>query len=329
MKSIITCLLAIVSFVASAQWTTNPATNDAHNNNSSGRVGVGTATPQEVLDVSGDVKIASRYKFGVANAAGGSYAVIGLATGITGKNFMFYNYDGPVHELLTINGTTGNTAINNGGLTVNGSVGIGTTSPSEKLSVNGNINVSLHNSIGYLQSQDNVSHNGNTLGNYSLGWYNDSWAVGAPVGYLSAFGGMKVFTGGHSRFVVTGQGNVGIGTTTPDHKLTVDGGVKCEEVKVEIFQGTGPDYVFEPDYNLLSLSELETYITQNKHLPEVPSAKEMEKEGLNLKEMNLILLKKVEELTLHLIDANHKINRQQKQLDAQHEEIQILKSKKE
>jgi hypothetical protein len=103
-------------------------------------------------------------------------------------------------------------------------------------------------------------------------------------------------------------GNVGIGTTTPgSFKLAVNGKIWTQEVNVAM-DNPGPDYVFEKDYNLLPLSELETYINTNKHLPEVPSAKEMEAEGLNLKEMNLLLLKKVEELTLHLIE-------QQKQID--------------
>ena len=109
------------------------------------------------------------------------------------------------------------------------------------------------------------------------------------------------------RLLVLENGNVGIGTTDPgSFKLAVNGKIWSQEVNVAM-TNPGPDYVFEPDYNLLSLSELETYITQNKHLPEVPSAKEMEKEGLNLKEMNLLLLKKVEELTLHLIEQEKKI----------------------
>jgi hypothetical protein len=99
----------------------------------------------------------------------------------------------------------------------------------------------------------------------------------------------------------TNGGNVGIGTTSTDAKLTVKGDIHANEVRIDVEGVIPPDYVFEKDYNLLPLSELETYIKQNKHLPEVPSAKEMEAEGLNLKEMNLILLKKVEELTLHVI----------------------------
>jgi hypothetical protein len=109
---------------------------------------------------------------------------------------------------------------------------------------------------------------------------------------------------------------LGLGTTTPDQKLTVDGNWKnsrCEEVRVDLIAGAvAPDYVFEPTYNLLPLSEVETYIKANKHLPEVPSAKQMEEEGLNLKEMNLLLLKKVEELTLHLIEQSKTIDQHKK-----------------
>jgi hypothetical protein len=104
------------------------------------------------------------------------------------------------------------------------------------------------------------------------------------------------------------NGNVAIGSYDPgSFKLAVSGKIWSQEVNVAM-TNPGPDYVFEKDYDLLSLSELEIYINQNKHLPEVPSAKEMEAEGLNLKEMNLILLKKVEELTLHLIEMKKEIS---------------------
>lgn len=109
---------------------------------------------------------------------------------------------------------------------------------------------------------------------------------------------------------------VAIGTTTPDAGsfLTVDGKIKCEEVSVEIIPGSGPDYVFNVDYELLPLAELERYIKANRHLPDVPSAAEMEDNGLNLKEMNLLLLKKIEELTLHLV-AQYKINEKQREIN--------------
>jgi hypothetical protein len=99
---------------------------------------------------------------------------------------------------------------------------------------------------------------------------------------------------------------VGIGTTAPDASLTVKGDIHAEEVRVDLTV-PGPDYVFEKDYPLTSLEDLKTYIDQHKHLPEVPSAKEMEENGINLKEMNLLLLRKIEELTLHLIEQNKQL----------------------
>jgi len=99
------------------------------------------------------------------------------------------------------------------------------------------------------------------------------------------------------------SGNVGIGTTNPQAKLAVNGDILAKEIKIKT-DITTPDYVFGPDYNLPALDEIESYVKEHKHLPEVPSAAEIEKEGLNLAEMNLLLLKKVEELTLYIIEKN-------------------------
>jgi len=144
----------------------------------------------------------------------------------------------------------------------------------------------------------------------------DKWAgiLGVSEGTWENFVGLSFYTTGYAtgaqnseKMRISSNGNVGIGTTAPDAKLTVKGNIHAQGVDIDMSGATGPDYVFEKDYDLLSLSEIETYIKQNKHLPEVPSAKEMEANGLNLKEMNLILLKKVEELTLHLIEQEKKI----------------------
>jgi hypothetical protein len=104
------------------------------------------------------------------------------------------------------------------------------------------------------------------------------------------------------------QGNVGIGTTNPDEKLTVNGKIHANEVRIDSTVPV-PDYVFKGDYQLLSLSETERYVKTNSHLPNVPSANEMLVRGVNVNEMQMSLLRKVEELTLHLIEKDKEIQR--------------------
>lgn len=102
------------------------------------------------------------------------------------------------------------------------------------------------------------------------------------------------------------SGNVAIGTTdTKGFKLAVNGNISAKEIKVEAT--VWPDYVFEPGYQSLSLRELEDYIKLHKHLPEIPSALEVKRDGIALGEMNKMLLKKIEELTLYLIEKDKEI----------------------
>jgi hypothetical protein len=105
------------------------------------------------------------------------------------------------------------------------------------------------------------------------------------------------------------QGNVGIGTTTPVHMLQVAGTIGAEEV---IVSSTGADYVFTSDYRLSPLSEVATYIEQNHHLSDIPSAKEVQAKGVSLGDMQTKLLAKVEELTLHMIQMDQE-NRELKE----------------
>ncbi len=113
------------------------------------------------------------------------------------------------------------------------------------------------------------------------------------------------------------DGKIGIGTKTPDELLTVKGKIHTQEVIVDLNGAVAPDYVFKnyytgksilkPDYQFLSLKEIENFIIENYHLPGLPSAKEIEKEGLSLKKMNLLLLEKIEELTLFTIEQQKEI----------------------
>lgn len=128
-------------------------------------------------------------------------------------------------------------------------------------------------------------------------------------------------------YLTINQGNVGIGMLSPDAKLAVNGTIHTQEVKVDM---TGwSDYVFKPTYKLPALSEVKTYIDQNQHLPEVPSEEEVKKDGINLGEMNKLLLKKVEELTLYLIDKDEKDIAKNNQLKSQQEAIDQLKQQLE
>lgn len=137
-------------------------------------------------------------------------------------------------------------------------------------------------------------------------------------------------------------GNVGIGTTNPDMELTVNGKIHAKEVKIDL-DIPAPDYVFKSDYNLRSIEEVENFIKEYSHLPEIPSAEEFAKNGVMQAEMDMNLLKKIEELTLYTITQekklkaqenkfealNSKIKQQQKQIEElkiQNSEIKKLKS---
>ncbi len=129
----------------------------------------------------------------------------------------------------------------------------------------------------------------------------------------------NLYTSGDLRVTGPGNhyisaGNVGIGTTSPDEKLTVKGKIHAEEVIVDL-SVPGPDYVFEEDYDLTTLKDLEAFIKAHKHLPEVPSAKELEADGITLGEMNMLLLKKIEELTLHVIVQEKALQALQNQIN--------------
>ncbi len=119
-------------------------------------------------------------------------------------------------------------------------------------------------------------------------------------------------------FCIRGNGNIGIGNPNPTEMLDVAGNIKANTIKVAKFEVVVPDYVFEKDYKLESLEKVERFVQKNKHLPEIPSAKEINKNGMDLADMNLRLLRKVEELTLYSIA-------QAKDLEALRKEVRAMK----
>ena len=114
--------------------------------------------------------------------------------------------------------------------------------------------------------------------------------------------------------VIDGVGNIGVGTLLPKEKLSVNGKIRAHEIKVET--SNWPDFVFEEGYEIGKLKELESYIKMYKHLPNMPSAKEVETNGIALGEMVKLQQQKIEELTLHLIEKDKQVNSLLKRMNA-------------
>jgi hypothetical protein len=186
-------------------------------------------------------------------------------------------------------------------------VGIGTTAPASMLHINSPVE----------RQTLRIYKNGNTT-NYLSVWQGTGAAALDPIGTGKLYLGYDQTT---DTYV---NGKLGIGTTSPDYPLTVNGSVHAKEVRVDL-NVPAPDYVFEKEYKLTSLEDIKNYIDQNKHLPEVPSAKEMEKNGVQLGEMNMILLKKIEELTLYVIELKKEYESAKTQMRNMQSEINLLK----
>ncbi|WMJ73159.1 hypothetical protein RCC89_08290 [Cytophagaceae bacterium ABcell3] len=125
-----------------------------------------------------------------------------------------------------------------------------------------------------------------------------------------------------SPFYVRGDGKVAINMNQgadclpDDARLSVNGTIYATEVKVRLTQSRCfPDYVFAKDYKLRPLEEVESFIKENSHLPEVPSAAEVEENGINVADMDIILLKKVEELTLYMIEMKKENEKLKKEIE--------------
>jgi hypothetical protein len=191
-----------------------------------------------------------------------------------------------------------------------GNVGIGTLSPSQKLHV-----------IGTIGANANMVSNPNSSAWAIYGWSNDVARIRIGGSGEGSYNGLDIQTiNNKSLMRLLHNGNIGIGTTNPTHKLEVNGTVRAKEVKLEATNW--PDYVFAEDYKLPVLEETESYIKTYGHLPGFKSAEVYEAEGVNVLELNQKLLEKVEEMMLYTIRQQQLIEEQQKAHKQQSELIE-------
>lgn len=231
------------------------------------------------------------------------------------------------------NPNIGLSAIDGGRSFIKGNLGIGNTNPQAKLHLAGNSS-SINATNGF--SGDMIIQ-GNSSGRSSTNGASLEFVIPADTDGTNMWGQARIITvAGSSRthdatgklilgtrrmfdkhtgtgvtwnygddIVIDGTGRVGIGTSSPDALLSVKGAIHTQEVKVDM--NGWADYVFEPAYSLQSIDYVESFITKNQRLPDMPSEKEVIQNGLKLGEMNKLLVKKIEELTLYLIEQNKRI----------------------
>ncbi|MEO6403955.1 MAG: hypothetical protein ABIY51_10645 [Ferruginibacter sp.] len=245
-------------------------------------VGIGTSTPttkltiQTPINTAGWVHIGGADSIIVSEGIGGISAAIGTTT-----NHAFRLNTNSIGRLHIYN---------------TGDVVVGTSSSP----IYGKFTVeTANNSFGITH----LSTGGNIL----------STQIGGTSAGIGTFSNtnMRIFCNSASAMLIAAAtGNVGIGTDNPTYKLSVNGNIRSKEVVVE----TGwADYVFDDKYTLTPLNEVEQFILKNKHLSNIPSANEIEANGLHLGDTQKKMMEKIEELTLYIIELNKKIEKLEKQ----------------
>jgi len=298
-----------------------------------GNMGLGIINPQAKLDVqkaateNGNDLIANFQR--TADNTGGSGIVrignhttadleINSGYSPTGQRF------GTFADFNIVNNTPGGTygginfvtnATTRMTVKANGNVGIGTTSPASPLTIIKTPEASdSHLYFGDASAVSGAVSSRLCFAGFGIQHAGFAWVPNSNVGegklHLS-FGGINNPMGNPIKVTFQSNGNVGIGTTKPTHLLSVNGTIRAKEVIVDLCTDLA-DFVFHPSYSLMPLHEVEQYVKTNSHLPEIPSAAEVSKNGMSIGDMQNKLLQKIEELTLYVIEQEKKIERLEK-----------------
>ncbi|HEX6848710.1 MAG TPA: hypothetical protein VF144_17110 [Chitinophagaceae bacterium] len=269
-------------------------------NTNPGNIGIGTNTPTEKLTINATDPAINFLNAGTGKGllqVSGNHMRLGTYNTNAGGNLYFTTL-----------------GIDRMAITPDGNFGIGILSPVGKFQITGGVGASL-NTHGFLML--------GTVGSTNLVFDNNEILArnngnSSPL-YLQNSGG-NVFIGDATNFnsahrlgvdgntVVTGNLRVGTTPNPSGYRLAVDGKVICTELMVRLVSNW-PDYVFDHNYKLRSLKELENFINENNHLPGIPSAKDIEANGLSVGEMQKVQMEKIEELTLYIIELKKEIDK--------------------
>ena len=315
-------------FLINAQWNgTNPLWTDSN-------VGIGTSNPQAKLEVSENMIVQDYvYMYGANNTGvirntlnAGSMIFSGGNSTSDGANIRLGGSMGN-NDLRIRIGTSEKFRI-----TSTGKVGVGVDDPQAKLEVSGDMivqdNITIQDYV-YMYGANNTGVIRNTLNSGGMVFSGgNSTGDGANICLGGSMGNnnLRIRIGTSEKFRITSTGKVGIGTEDPQSLLAVNGTITSKEVKVTLDGWS--DFVFNNDYQLKDLEEVETFINKNNRLPGIPSEAEVVENGVNLGEMDTKLLQKIEELTLYMITINKEVKSLKKENFELKEKIEKLESEK-
>ncbi|MBN9283919.1 MULTISPECIES: hypothetical protein [unclassified Flavobacterium] len=256
------------------------------------------------------------------------------------RSFRGNSWETTLQFLTNSAGATGDTPSVRMQIGENGNVGIGTVTPSELLEVNGNVKINSNyfkfspatNTDAVIQRTTSgnliVNSGGGTSSlylNFSQGYgagnngvnifdggstnFAKLWITKGSGTGLESVGGNLVISPSGGRVIISDITNTALKIPDGNYKLIVQNGILTDKVKVAVQNSTNwSDFVFDKDHNLVSLYEVEKYILKNRHLPNIPSAEKLIKDGLDIAEMQARQMEKIEELTLYLIEMRKEID---------------------